>query len=91
MFLSFAFTGLVGLLIGLAVSVAARRRWTVQVASTDVAVSAITAFVFGYAMYMVESARGNWESHNGLIILVASGAVLLKHGIGLAFSPRKNP
>jgi FtsH-binding integral membrane protein len=91
MFLFFAFSGVVGLLLGLAVAVATRRRWTLQVAWTDAAVSAITALVFGYAIYTVEAARGNWESHNGLIILLASGAVLLKHGIELVFLTRKSP
>lgn len=91
LFLFFVFIGVVGLLLGLAVSVTTRRRWTAQVAWTDAAVSAITGLVFGYAIYTVEAAHGDWESHNGLIILFAWGAVLLKHGIQLRFTARKHP
>ena len=75
---------------GHVMSLAARRRWTGQVAWTDAAVSVIAAAVFGYIIYKVETAHGNWESHNGLIILLALGMVALNRGFQLVSARRKS-
>ena len=90
MFLLLASIGVVGMLVGLIVSVAARRRWTGHVAWTDAAVSLIAAVVLGSIIYKAENAHGNWESHNGLIIGLASGMVVLKHGFQLVSTRRKS-
>jgi hypothetical protein len=90
MFLLFASIGAMGMLVGLIMSVTARRRWTGQVAWTDAAVSLIAAVVLGCIIYKVENAHGNWESHNGLIIVLALGMVVLKHGFQLVSTCRKS-
>ena len=78
------------MLVGLIMSLAARRRWTGHVAWTDAAVSVFAAVVFGYIIYKVENAHGNWESHNGLIMVLASGMVVLKRGFQLVSARRKS-
>ncbi len=90
MFLFLAFVGVVGMLVGMIMSLTARRRWTGQEAWTDAAVSVIATVVFGYIIYKVETAHGNWEPHNGLIIVLASGMVVLKRGFQLVSARRKS-
>jgi hypothetical protein len=91
MCLSLMFIGLVGLLVGLLICIAGRRRWTTRIALTDAAVSVIAAAVSGYIIYSAEASRGIWESHNGLIIAIALITVILTHGFRYVVPRRKNP
>lgn len=61
-----------------------RRPWGIKTVLLDAALAAAVAVVAAYVVAAIDTARGVWESHVMLILIIAFASVVARHLLRLA-------
>jgi hypothetical protein len=75
------FAALLGIAAGGLASFALRRSWGIKEVLIDALLAAVVSVLAAYLVAAVESARGVWESHVALILIIAVAGVIVRQFI----------